>query len=126
MILRLRVGEHVEHELIVDFDEGNFDSDLVVETAANLAEDFVDGARDQSSVLVVRRRTAHSESFSSTGLTVAHDCAIEAIDDLMDSLLCTILKDFLLGSVMHNFVEFECPLLLLIVYNSLCAIFGHA
>lgn len=27
---------------------------------------------------------------------------------------------------MHNFVEFECPLLLLIVYDSLCVIFRHA
>ena len=43
----------------------------------------------------------------------------------MDGLLSAVLEHFLLRSVVHNFVEFECPLLLLVVHEALGAILGH-
>ena len=125
LVLGLSLRQHIEHELVVDFNEGNSNSDLIVETAANLAEYFVNCARDQSSVLVVGSGAAHRESLSCSRLAIAHDSAIESVDNLVDGLLCAVLEDFLLRGVVHDFVEFECPLLLLVVHEALGAILGH-
>ena len=82
---------------------------------AALLVDLVDGAGKHTSVLENGGASSHSVSFTGTSLTVAHDRSIETVNDFVDCLLCTVLKYFLLRSVMHDFVEFECPLLLLIV-----------
>mmetsp|Transcript_34163 Transcript_34163/g.42242 ORF Transcript_34163/g.42242 Transcript_34163/m.42242 type:complete len:427 (-) Transcript_34163:33-1313(-) len=120
-----RLGEHIKHELIVDLDEGNLDSDLIVETAAHFGENLVDGARNQASVLVVGRGAAHREGLACAGLTVAKDSPVEAIDDFVDGLLRAVLEDLLLRSVMQELIEFECPLLLLIVHHTPSLIFCH-
>ena len=99
---------------------------MIVETAANLRENLVDCTGDESSILVVSGRAGHGEGLTSAGLTVAHDCSIEAIHDLVDSLLGAVLEDLLLGGVMEKLVKFECPLLLLIVDKTLGAVFGDA
>ena len=36
----------------------------------------------------------------------------------MDSLLCAVFKDILLGSVMEQLVKFECPLLFLVINDA--------
>ena len=59
-------------------------------------------------------------------MTIAHDGAVEAINDFVDSRLGAVLKYFFLGSVMQNVVEFECPRLLLVVDYALGAVLGHA
>lgn len=125
LLSRRGLRKHVEHQFIVDLDKRNFDRDLVIETAANLREDLVDSAWNQSSVLVVGSGATHGEGFASTGLTVAENGAVEAIDDFVDGLLSTVLKDLFLGSVMHDLVEFECPLLLLVVYHAGALVFCH-
>ena len=100
MFARGCVREHVKHELVVELNIADLDSDLVVETATDLRENLVDRTRDQASVLVVGCGATHCEGLTSTGLTVAHDCSIEAIDDLANGRAGTVLKDFLLGGVM--------------------------
>ena len=119
------IRKHVEHELVVNLDERHFNCDLIVETAANLGEDLVNSARDQTAILVVGRASVHGESLASASLTVAHNGAVEAIDDFMDGRLRAVLKDFLLGSVMQEFVKFECPLLLLVVDDAPLLIFSN-
>ena len=125
LVLWLRLRQHVEHELVIDLYEGDANFDLIVETAADFAKNFVDCARDQASVLVVGSGTAHSESFSCSRLSVTHDGAVKTVDNLVDRLLRAVLEHFLLRGVVHDFVEFECPLLLLVVHEALGAILGH-
>ena len=115
LLARARLGQHVKHELVVDLDKADFDRDLIVETAADLGKDLVDCARDESPVLVIGGATAHGERFTGASLTVAHDGAVEAVNDLVDSLLSAVLEDVFLGRVVQEFIKFECPLLLLIV-----------
>ena len=122
---RGRLRKHIEHQLIVDLDEGDLHGDLIVEKAADLREDFVDGARDQTTILVVGRAATHSEGLTSASLTVAHNRAVEAVDDFMDGLLRAVFKNFLLRSVMQEFVKFECPLLLLVVNDTPLLVFGN-
>lgn len=43
----------------------------------------------------------------------------------MDSLLSAVFKDVLLRSVMQKFVEFESPLLFLIIDDALAFVFRH-
>jgi len=73
--------EHVKQKFVVDLYERNLDSDLGVETAANLLKDFVDCTGDQASVFIVSGATGHSERFSSASLPVAKYSAIIAVDN---------------------------------------------
>jgi hypothetical protein len=45
--------KHVEHEFIVYFSKRDLNSDLIVETAANFAENFVDSTRNDTSIFVI-------------------------------------------------------------------------
>ena len=101
LVCRRRLREHIEHELVVNFDKRDLDGDLVVETAADFREDLVYRSWDKPSVLVVSGGAGHGERLAGTGLTIAHDGSIEAVNDFVDSLLGAILKDLLLRSVMQ-------------------------
>ena len=113
------LSKHVKHQLIVDLDERHFDSDLIIETAADFGEDFVQCARDESSVLVVASAAGHCEGLAGTSLTIAQDGAIEAVNYFVNSLLSAVFKDVLLGGVMEDFIEFKCPKLLGVIDYSL-------
>ena len=75
------VGQHVEQELVVDFNVGDFDNDLSIETAAHLGKDVVDGAGDHTTVLVILGTSSHREGLAGASLTIAHDSAVVAVDN---------------------------------------------
>ena len=120
------LAEHVEHEFIVYFGERDLNSNLIVETAADLAKNFVDGARNDTSVLEVRRRPEHRKGFSSASLSIAHDGPVVAVDERADDIISAIIKNVVLGGVVQNLVEFEFPGLSCVVDHALARVFGHA
>ena len=116
-------SEHVKHELVIDFDKRDLDGYGIVETAADFREDRIDAPRHKSSILVVGSRASHGERLSSTCLPIAHNCAIESINHFVYRLLCTILKNIFLRSVMKNLVEFKFPCFSLIIDHSFASVF---
>ena len=123
LLMRRDWSEHVEHELVIDFDKRDLDGYGIIETAANLWEDRIDAPRHKSSILVVGSRPSHGERLSGTRLPIAHNRAIEAIYHFVYRLLCTILKDIFLRSVMKNLVEFKFPCFSLIIDYSFPGVF---
>ena len=69
---------------------------MIVETAANFRENLVDGARNQSSVLIVCCGAAHGKGLTGACLTVAQNGTVVAINDLVDGLASAVFKDFFL------------------------------
>jgi hypothetical protein len=49
------ICQHIKHELIIDFNKGDPNCDLIVETATNFRENLVDSSGDKATVLVVSR-----------------------------------------------------------------------
>jgi len=69
--MRRDATEQVKQKFVIDLYKRNLNSDLGVETATNLLEDFVNRAGDEASVFVISGTACHSECFSSASLTVA-------------------------------------------------------
>ena len=123
LLMRRHWSKHVEHELVIDFYKWDLDGYGIVETAANLWEDRIDAPWHKSSILVVGSRPSHGERLSSTCLSITHNCAVETINHFVYRLLCTILKDIFLRSVMKNLVEFKFPCFSLIIDYSFASVF---
>ena len=113
--MRWDAAEHVEKKFVVDLDVWNPDSDLSIETAANLRENITDCSWNKTSIFVVLSAASHCECLSSSGLTVAHDGTVYTVYDRGNCFLATILKDVFLGSVVHQLVKFKLPGLSLII-----------
>ncbi len=101
LLMRWDLAEHIEKKFVINLYVWNLDSDLSVETAANLRENCVYSARNQSSVFVVLGAARHSKGFSSSSLAVAHNSAVDAIYNSGDSLLAAILKNVFLWGIVH-------------------------
>lgn len=76
---------------------------------AYFLENLMDSSWNDSSVFEIRGGSIHSESFSSTSLSIAHDGSVIAIDDRLDNILRAVGKDVFLRGVMHYLVEFKLP-----------------
>lgn len=126
LLVRWNVRQHVEQQLVVDLEERNAHGDLVIVTATHFREDLIDCSRDQTTVLVVNIRSAHRKCLACSGLAVAHDRCVDAVNYRMDSFLCAEFKHVLLGRVVQNFVVFEFPGLGLVVDYATLLIFGHS
>ena len=120
--MRWSVTDHIKHELVIYFDKGNLYRDRIIETAANFWKDCVDASWNEAAVLVVRGGSGHGEGLSSSSLTIAHDGAVESIDDFRNWLLGAILEDVFLRGVVKNLVEFEFPRLLLVVHDTFTSV----
>ena len=101
LLVRGLAGEHIEEELIVNFNVGNLNRDLSVKTAADFRENLANRPRDESTVLEVGGGASHREGLSGAGLTVAHNGTVESIDNSSDRLGCAVVEEAFLGSVMH-------------------------
>jgi hypothetical protein len=66
----------------------------------------------------------HSKSFPSSGLSVAHNGAIDAVDDIGYGFLAAVFKNVFLAGVVHQLVELELPCFRLIVYMAAMFVFG--
>ena len=96
LFMRWLVTKHIEHKFVIDLNEGDSHGDLIVETAANLREDGIDRTWDDAAIFVVGRVTSHREGLACTRLTIAHDGAVIAINNGVDSLLGAEFKYVLL------------------------------
>ena len=119
------VTEHVEHQLVVNFDVAHLHSDLVVVTPAHFRENGVDGSRDKTTIFEIGGRAAHSECLARAGLPVTHDGSIIAVDDLFDCLLRAVVKHVLLAGIVQQLVKFKFPLLRLVVDDAPRFVLGH-
>ena len=85
---------------------------------AHFLVNLIDGPGNDSSVLVIGRGSIHSKSFTRASLPVAHDCAVVAVGDLLYSFQGTEIEHVFLRCVVHDFIEFEFPVLGDIIYKA--------
>lgn len=112
------VRKQIVELLIVDLKIADGDNDLLLGVGAYFLEDLVDGSRDDSSILEVGSGSIHRKSLSRSCLAVAHDRAIESVDDGLHDFLRAESENVFLRGVMHYLVEFKLPRFLLIVYET--------
>lgn len=81
--------------------------------------DLLYGTGDNTSLLVIISQSEHRESFSRSGLTIAHNGSIVSCDDVGDDLSRCQVVNIILRGVQHDIIEFEFPIIQLIVDGSL-------
>ena len=119
-------GDQIKHELIVYLKVRDAHRVLVVEAATNLLEDMRYGSRNQTSVLIVLHASAHSESLSSTSLSINHDSPVEPVDHRIHDVFRALVEHILLTGVMKELIEFKTPAFLLVVNHATCLVLGDA
>lgn len=118
LLVSWRLTYKVKHQLIIDFNIGDSNGHLLIESAANLLENLSYGPRDKPPVLVILCGPGHGKGFTSTCLPVTHDGSVITISHWLDDVLGAVVEKFLLAWVVQDLVEFEFPLLLLVVYET--------
>jgi hypothetical protein len=76
---------------------------------------LVDSAGKDTSVLEDCGASGHSVCFTGTGLAVAEDSTIKAVNNGADNLVGSLFITFVLRSVMENLFELEFPHISLII-----------
>lgn len=109
-------NQKVDHSLVIDLDVTDSDGDSLIKLAADLVVDLLNSSGNDSSVLIIIGLTKHRESFSSTGLTVAHHSSIVPSNGTIDNVWGSLVINIILCSVMQNGVEFELPVIKLVVH----------
>jgi hypothetical protein len=112
------IRQKVPHNIVVNLDITDSNGVLFVLMTTNLLEQLINRSGNDTTVLEISVWTIHSESLTSSGLTIAHNSSIVAICDFSYNILGTILINILLRRVMLNFIKFEFPYFLLIVYEA--------
>lgn len=113
------LGPLDKYEFVVDLDVRHPHGHCLVEARPHLLKELVDGARNQTPVLVVLRTAHHRERLASARLSVAHQGRVVAFDEGRNHRHRTVREHVLLTGVVQHLVELVLPALLLVVYQSL-------
>jgi hypothetical protein len=91
--------EHIEKELVIDFQKWNAHRDLIVVAATHFWENLINSSWNQATILVVGWWATHRESFSCTCLPITKNSRVNAIDYRVNRLLGAKFKNVFLGGV---------------------------
>lgn len=85
-----------------------------------LIEDVAKRPRNESSIVIAARSSSHRESFTTTGLTIGKDSAVETLHSRIYNVLGDFIKNFLLFGVhIEHLVELKHPLFIFVIDISL-------
>ena len=112
------IWKQIEELLVINLKIADRNSDLILGVGSNLGETLMNSSGNNSSVLEIWGSSIHCESFSCSGLSIAHNGSIVSIDDRFNDFLCAVRVNVFLWSVMHYLVEFKLPWFLLIIDKS--------
>ena len=109
----------VTYGIIVDLNVTDPNLDGLVELLADLVVNLLDSPRNDASLSEVVAEAEHREGLTSTRLTVCHDSAVVASDYVGDDLSRCEVIDVILSGILEDVVEFEFPVIQLVVDESL-------
>ena len=93
--------------------------------ASNFQKNLIYWSWNDTPVFEIRSRSIHGESLSSPCLSIAHDSTIVSICNILNNVLSAVAENILLRWIVHDFIKFEFPWLLLIINETSVSIFWY-
>ena len=109
------IREQVVNLLVINFQVTDRNCNLLFKLVSNLSKDLSDASWYESTIFIIWRRAIHGEGLACSSLTIAHNCAVEALDHGFDDVFSTVVVYVFLRGIVHDLVKFEFPLFLLVV-----------
>ena len=111
--------EKITESLVVEFEVGNRDLNLVFVPGVDFLIKLGNQARDETSVLVITLSASHSECLTCPSLSVAENTSRVPVQCAGEDLLGAEVVNDLLGAVHEDFFELESPLVLGVIDDAL-------
>ena len=93
--------------------------------ASNFLKNLIDWSWNDAPIFEIRGCSIHGESFACSCLTITHYSSIVSICYILNNILSAVAENIFLRWIMHDFIKFEFPWLLLIINESSMSIFWY-
>ena len=74
-------GNQIANSLVINFTVTDSDCNSLIKSCLGEGKNLADSSGNDSTVLVLSSRSSHGVGFTSSSLTVAHDCSVESLND---------------------------------------------